>query len=100
MKLFIGILFAVVADSAFEPRPAGGLACGAFRSRSARRRYPQTPVLVSFAPGVADALCNFPRCARFVYVLLFEHLLELRIDEAPHRVAVLENPPACDVESI
>ena len=41
MKIFIEVLFTVVVG-ALPPksRPAGGLACGAFRSRLARRRCP------------------------------------------------------------
>ena len=70
-------------------------------SEASSARRPCIPPPISFAPGIAGAaLCNFPRCALFVCVLYVTHFPALRVDEAPHHVAVLENPPGCDASRL
>ena len=57
MKIFIEVLFTVIVGALPpKPRPAGGLACGAFRSRLARRRRPPSFAAKGLLPGARNAV--------------------------------------------
>ena len=94
MGLFIGVLFALVGGSSPKPLPFRRLGLQRCALALGQAAVPPNPALVSFAPDLAGALDNFPRCALFVCMLLFVHFPALRFDEAPHHTAVLEDPPA------